>query len=209
MQKDIDKMLDVLKEKYPETNFTLTGTLAMMMRASVFVSESTGGSLMFAVLIISIVLLLVFGSLKMGLIAIIPNLIPSVLSYSILGWFNIPLDMNTLLIGPIIIGIAVDDTIHLLSHYRDEVAIDGNIRRALNASIKEVGQAVVFTSLVLGLGFGIIALGTGPVAITGIIGALAIFLAVFCDLLLLPAMILIFKPTFQKKVDFNQKNKTR
>jgi predicted RND superfamily exporter protein len=171
----------------------------MMMRASVFVSESTGGSLAFAVLAITITLLVVFGSFKAGLIAIIPNLIPSILTYSILGWFNIPLDMNTLLIGPIIIGIAVDDTIHFITHYRTEVVIDGNVKRALKVAIKEAGQAVVFSTLVLGLGFGILSFATGPVSNTGKLGALAIFAGLVCELLLLPAMILLFKPTFQSK----------
>ena len=199
MQEDINETVAALKQKYPDTKLTLTGTLATMMRASVFVSESTGGSLLFAVLAITITLLVVFGSFKAGLIAIIPNLIPSILTYSILGWFDIPLDMNTLLIGPIIIGVAVDDTIHFITHYRSEVMIDGNIERALKAAIKEAGQAVVFSTLVLGLGFGILSFGTGPVSNTGKLGALAIFAGLVCELFLLPAMILLFKPTFQPK----------
>src|SRR5204863_801145 len=84
MQKDIDETVAALKQKYPDTKLTLTGTLAMMMRASVFVSESTGGSLAFAIAAITITLLVVFGSFKAGLIAIVPNLIPSILTYSIL-----------------------------------------------------------------------------------------------------------------------------
>ncbi|NJM17070.1 MAG: MMPL family transporter [Bacteroidales bacterium] len=199
MQSDIDKTVAVLKESYPDTRLTLTGTLAMMMKASTFVSQSTSGSLTLAVLAITIMLLLVFGSFKAGLIAIVPNLIPSILTYSILGWFKIPLDMNTLLIGPIIIGIAADDTIHFITHYRTEVVIDGNVRRALQAAIKEAGQAVVFSTLVLGLGFGILGFATGPVANTGKLGALAILAGLLCELLLLPAMILLFKPTFQWK----------
>ncbi len=199
MQKDIDATVAELKQKYPDTKLTLTGTLAMMMKASVYVSQSTGGSLAFAILAITITLLVVFGSFKAGLIAIVPNLIPSIMTYSILGWFNIPLDMNTLLIGPIIIGVAVDDTIHFVTHYRAEVVIDGDVRRALKAAIKEAGQAVVFSTLVLGLGFGILSFATGPVSNTGILGTIAIFTGLICELCLLPAMILLFKPTFQWK----------
>lgn len=199
MQEDIDEVINEVKHKYPDTKLTLTGTLAMMMRASVFVSESTGGSLAFAVIVITLTLLLIFGSLKAGLIGIIPNLIPSVLTYSILGWFNIPLDMNTLLIGPIIIGVAVDDTIHFITHYRNEVIIDGDVVRALKAAVKEAGQAVVFSTLVLGLGFGMLSFATGPISNTGKLGALAIFAGLFCELFLLPAMILLFKPTFKSK----------
>ena len=205
MQNDIDKTVSELKEKYPKTKLTLTGTLSMMMRASTFVSQSTGGSLIFAVLAISLTLLVVFGSFKVGLLAIIPNIIPSILVYSILGWFDIPLDMNTLLIGPIIIGIAVDDTIHFISHYKTEVVRHGNIRKALVDSIKEAGQAVVFSTLVLGLGFGILSFASGPVSNTGKLGALAIFAGLFCELLLLPALILIFKPTFGRKREIELK----
>ena len=195
MQKDIDKTINELKQKYPDTKVTLTGTLAMMMKASVFISESTKGSLAFAILAITLTFLLVFGSFRVGLIAILPNLIPSMLTYSLLGWLDIPLDMNTLLIGPIIIGVAVDDTIHFITHYRSEVIIDGNIRRALKATIKEAGQAVIFTSLVLGIGFGILSFAIGPMANAGKFGALAIFTALICDLFLLPAMILLFDRT--------------
>ncbi|ELR72068.1 hypothetical protein C900_01933 [Fulvivirga imtechensis AK7] len=199
MQRDIDEMVAGLKEKYPDTKVTLTGTLAMMMKASVYISESTGGSLAFAIVAITITLLIVFGSFKAGAIAIIPNLIPSILTYSLLGWLGIPLDMNTLLIGPIIIGVAVDDTIHFITHYRSEVVIDGNVKRALKAAVSEAGQAVTFTTLVLGIGFGILSLATGPISNAGKLGALAIFTGLLCDLFLLPAMILLFKPTFQSK----------
>jgi len=207
MQKDIDATVASLKQKYPDTKLILTGTLAMMMKASVQVAQSTGGSLAFAILAICITLLVVFGSFQAGLIAIVPNLIPSILTYSILGWFNMPLDMNTLLIGPIIIGVAVDDTIHFVTHYRAEVVIDGDVIRALNACIKESGQAVIFSTLVLGLGFGIMAFATGPAAITGKLGALAIFVGLICELCLLPAMILLFKPTFNWKKSVQTTNK--
>ncbi len=207
MQKDINKTVDELKQKYPETEVTLTGTLAMMMKASVIISESTKASLAFAIFAISVILLLVFGSFRLGLIAILPNLIPSLLTYSILGWFDIPLDMNTLLIGPIIIGVAVDDTIHLIAHYRKEVIIDGNIRRALKTAIMETGQAIIFTTLVLGIGFGILSFAIGPMANAGKLGALAIFVALICDLLLLPALILLFDRTTPKDVKSIQSEK--
>lgn len=206
MQRDIDEVVADLKQKYPDTKVTLTGTLAMMMKASVYISESTGGSLAFAIFAITATLLIVFGSVKAGAIAIIPNLIPSILTYSLLGWLGIPLDMNTLLIGPIIIGVAVDDTIHFITHYRSEVVIDGNVKRALKAAVSEAGQAVTFTTLVLGLGFGILSFATGPISNAGKLGALAIFAGLLCDLFLLPAMILLFKPTFQSKKAIQSEN---
>ncbi len=198
MGKDIDEAVSALRQKYPSTTVTVTGLLALMMQGADYLSWTALKSFGLAIAVISIVLLLVFGSARAGLISIIPNLIPATLTFGLLGWFKIPLDFNTLMIAPIIIGIAVDDTIHFITHYRAEMLIDGNIQRALQDTIKEVGQAIVFTTLILGLGFGILAFSTSVGnSNVGKFGSLAVFVALLCDLFLLPAMILIFRPTFQ------------
>jgi hypothetical protein len=114
-----------------------------------------------------------------------------------MGLFGIPLDTDTLLIAPIILGIAVDDTIHFMTHYRIELSKTGSIGMALDSAIKEVGQAVMFTTMVIGLGFAVLSfsdyLGMAKV---GFFGSMAIFVALLCDLFLIPAMIIIFKPKF-------------
>jgi hypothetical protein len=147
-----------------------------------------------SLLIISAALLLIFGSVKGGVISLIPNLVPSLLVLGLLGLFGIPLDFYTMMLAPIVVGIAVDDTIHFMSLYRIEVGKDGDIRRALTDTVKECGQSIVFASLTLGLGFGIMALATTPgLASLGKFGLLAIASGLICELFLTPALILVFK----------------
>lgn len=200
MRKDIDEAVATLKQEYPNTKVTITGMLALLMKGADYITWSEIQSFGIALIVITIVLLLVFGSIKAGLTAIIPNLIPATLTLGLIGWFDIALDFNIMMIAPIIVGIAVDDTVHFIAQYRAEVFDDGNIKRALLHTMKETGQAVTFTSLALGLGFGIMAIATSPgTASIGKFGFLAIFVGVLCDLFLLPSMILFFKLRFQRK----------
>jgi predicted RND superfamily exporter protein len=130
----------------------------------------------------------------------VPNLIPALLAFGLMGLLNIPLDTDTLLIAPVIIGIAVDDTIHFMTHYRVELTRTRNMQQALDSTVHDVGRAVLFTTMILGLGFAILGfseyLGMAKI---GIFGALAIFVALLCDLLLLPALLMKLKPRFGLK----------
>ncbi len=199
MRKDIDNTMNQLKTNYPEMKVTITGGLALIMELSDYISWSQIKSLSMVIVVISIILVFVFGSVKAGLISIIPNLLPATVTFGLLGLLGMPLDSDTMIIAPVIIGVAVDDTIHFITHYRAEVIRDGDIDRALRSTIKEVGQAITFTTLILGLGFSVMMfsshLGTSNM---GKFGSLAIFAALICDLFMLPAMILIFKPRFAK-----------
>ncbi len=205
IRQDIDTVMTGLKSKYPDLKVSVTGGLALMMELSDYITWSQLKSLILVIFVISIILVFVFGSYRAGLISIIPNLVPATLTFGLLGLFDLPLDMDTMVIAPVIIGIAVDDTIHFITHYRSEVLLDGNVINALQETIKEVGQAITFTTLILGFGFGVMAfsnhMGT---SIMGKFGTLAIFAALLCDLLFLPAMILIFKPKFQKITDYQE-----
>lgn len=199
MREDIDRTVQELKQSYPDMTVSITGGLALIMEFSHYITWSQIRSLVMVIAVISIVLIFVFGSMRAGLISIIPNLIPATITFGLLGLLGIALDADTMIIAPVIIGIAVDDTIHFITHYRAEVLIDGDVVRSLTDTIKEVGQAITFTTLILGLGFSIMAfsshMGTSNM---GRFGTLAIFVALLCDLFMLPAMILIFKPRFAK-----------
>jgi predicted RND superfamily exporter protein len=194
MRRDFDSFLAGVKQKYPDAKVSVTGILPLMMQGADYLTSNELASFGLAIILVSVMLLLLFGSLKTGAIALIPNLIPAMLAYGALGLLGIPLDVTSMMIAPVIIGIAVDDTVHFVTRYRTEIVVDGNIRRALEATIAHAGQSVVFTSLILGLGFGIMALASYPSTSTmGTFGALAIFVGLLCDLFLLPAMILVFK----------------
>jgi uncharacterized protein len=198
VRQDIAQSVDKLKQKYPHARVSITGVLALLMEGADYLTHSELQSFGLALVLISIILLVLFGSMKAGAIALIPNLIPAILGYGILGLLGTPLDITTMMIAPIIIGIAVDDTVHFITRYRIEVVEHGDIRKALQTTITDTGQSIVFTTLILGLGFGIMGFASSAgMANLGRIGALAILVGLLNDLFLLPAMILVFKLKFR------------
>jgi len=205
IQKDIDSIFADLKYRYPYMQVQITGSFALMMRLADDLSHNQFKSLALAAIVISALLMVTLGSLQAGAMSIIPNLIPATLAFGLMGLLDIPLDTDTLMIAPLIIGIAVDDTIHFISHYRMALVATNNMRLALVDTVKEVGQAVTFTTLILGCGFFMLSfsdyLGLAKI---GAFGSMAIFVALLCDLLFFPALIMIFKPKFgEKNVDDN------
>ena len=200
---DIDEIFADAREINPELDVYLTGSMALLMRLADEVASSQFSSFSIAFAVVSGIMILALGSLQAGLIAMVPNLIPALLSFGLMGLLGVSLDIDTLLIAPLIMGIAVDDTIHFMTHYRVELLKTRSIERALRSTIEEVGQAVMFTTLVLGLGFALLSFSDYlGMAKMGFFGALAIFIALLCDLFLIPAMIIIFRPILgMKEVD--------
>ncbi|HSF92452.1 MAG TPA: MMPL family transporter, partial [Paracoccaceae bacterium] len=197
MNADLDASFAPLLADYPAMTTEVTGSVAVLMRMMDVISQSQFKSLTTAVIIISMIMMLTLGSIQGGLLSIVPNMLPAVLAFGLMGLFGVPLDTDTLMIAPLIIGIAVDDTIHFVTHYRMALARGRTMEEALKQTIREVGQAVTFTSLVLGCGFFMLTfsdyLGLAKV---GSFGSLAIFVALLCDLLFLPALIYVFRPRF-------------
>jgi len=200
MKKDINDSVSGIRKTYPNATVSITGLFAMGMKAADYLVMNELQSFGLSMLVISIMLLVIFNSFKAGLISLIPNVVPSFLVLGILGLLNIPLDFYTMMLAPIAVGIAVDDTIHFVSVYRTEVIKDGDIRRALVDTVKECGQSVIFASMILGFGFGIMAIATTPgLASLGRLGFLAIFSGLVCELFLTPALILAFKLRFPRR----------
>ena len=210
MEEEIADTFAGLESEIPELQVTVTGGMAIMMRMADDLARSQYTSLLLALGIISVIMIVTLGSFQGGLLAMIPNMIPAVLSFGLMGLFGLPLDADTLLIAPIIIGIAVDDTIHFMTHYRIDLARTGSISKALISTIRDVGQAVMFTTMILALSFALLSFsGHLGMAKMGFFGAIAIFFALLCDLFLIPAMIIVFKPTFGVKdanieIDFSK-----
>ena len=194
---DIEARFAHLKTAYPDLEIVLTGTMATFMVVSDEIARSQFNGFALALVLISLIMIITLGSLRGGIMGMIPNAIPAFLAFGLMGLLGIPLDTDTLLIAPVILGIAVDDTIHFMTHYRVELTKSKSISIALESAIREVGQAVMFTTMVIGLGFAVLSfsdyLGMAKV---GFFGSLSIFFALFCDLFLIPAMIIVFKPSF-------------
>jgi predicted RND superfamily exporter protein len=197
---DVQETFSDIEKDFPNLDVNLTGSMATLMVMADEIATSQFNSFALALLIVSLIMIIALGSLGGGIMGMVPNAIPAFLAFGLMGLFGVPLDVDSLLIAPLILGIAVDDTIHFMTHYRVELSKTRSIAEALDSAIKEVGQAVMFTTMVIGLGFAVLSfsdyLGMAKV---GFFGSMAIFVALLCDLFLIPAMIIIFKPRFGVK----------
>ena len=175
---------------FPGTRIYLAGTVPQFTVMQDLVSRGQLTSFMVAMVVISLLLIIVFDSVKTGLVAMIPNITPALAVGGIMGWFGIPLDMTTITIMPMLLGLAVDDTIHFMTHFRLEMGKPGaTIGQAAARSLHEAGQAVTFTSLILGSGFLVFILSFhNGISNFGIFSAAAIFAALAGDLFFLPAL---------------------
>ena len=190
VQHEIESAFAPLRARYPDMDVGIAGNLPLMMRMADAVGKSQVQSFSLVLVVVTILLLVVFGSLRVGLVAMVPNVYPVVITFGVMGLGGIPLDTDTLLIAPMLIGIAVDDTIHFVSHYRAFMAETGDLRAAIRKTLEEVGQAITFTSVILVFGFLILLVSNHQgMAHFGFLIAIAFGTAVLADLFLLPALL--------------------
>ncbi|MDH5692618.1 MAG: MMPL family transporter [Gammaproteobacteria bacterium] len=186
----VEEIFGPLRNTYPEMKITTTGGMTLFSKLLDLLSWSQIKGFGIALALISIVLLLVFSSIKMGLVAIYPNLFPLVVMFGLMGYLGIPLDVDTLIVAPLMIGIVVDDTIHFMNHYRAEIMKHGDVSKAIQVAFREVGQAITFTSLILALSFmAMIGLDHQGLKNFGILSSLTIITALIAELFLLPALL--------------------
>jgi hypothetical protein len=177
---------------------TLTGKPLVFEKGTQFLLNNLVTSLLFAVLLIAILMLFLFKSFKMVVVAIIPNLLPLIITAGLMGYFGIPLKPSTILVFSIAFGLSVDDTIHFLAQYRQELGRNNwKIKKSVFATIKEAGVSMFYTSVVLFAGFSVFLLSDfgGTIALGGLI-AMTLAFGMLSNLMLLPALVL----TFNKKL---------
>lgn len=135
-----------------------------------------------------------FRSLRVGLLAMVPNLLPILLNLGLMGWVGIPLDTATAMISAVAIGIAVDDTVHFLAGYQHELAAGATVSQAIRRVYAIKGRAIVYTSLILTAAFGVVMVSNFlPTRHFGALSALTMISALIADLLFLPALLLTTK----------------
>jgi len=196
----IDKIFNPLKTDFPNLDVSITGGITIILTLVDYLSWSQIQGFGTALLAISCILFFMFKSWKVGFIALVPNIFPLILVFGTMGYLNIPLDVDTLIVAPLMIGIVVDDTIHFLTHYREEVLKHGDPLQGIKAAFREVGQAIVFTSLILAGAFlTFLLLEHQGMKNFGLLAAIAIFTALIAELFLLPALLLVFNIDFKKK----------
>ena len=149
-------------------------------------------SLSIAVGVISLLMFMVFRSLALGFLSLIPNCFPILLNFGIMGLMGIPLNTATSLIAAVAIGIAVDDTIHFLSRYNRGRKQGLSIARAVETTMLVKGRALLSSSAILCVGFGILVLSSFmPIVYFGALSALIMITAVIGDLIVLPAVLML------------------
>lgn len=199
MRADVDQMMATLQARNADTEVTLTGIFALAMQAADYITRNQLIAFSLAIVTVSIVLLLVFGSMRLGAIALVPNLIPAFLILGLLGLFDIPLDFYTMMLAPIILGISVDDTVHFMTKYERHFVSDNDTSASLRSAMVDAGPGIVFTTIILGLGFGVMSFAeSAGTSNLGKFGFIAITMGLLNDLFLLPALLLKFKPKFKK-----------
>lgn len=179
----------------PENQFRLTNMMVLYnnMLQSLFRSQIlTIGAVFTGIMLMFLVL---FRSLNLAVIAIIPNLLSAAFVMGIMGWAGIPLDMMTITIASITIGIAVDDTVHYIVCFREEFAVDRDYKKTMFRCHGTIGKAMYYTSVTIIVGFMILVFSNFyPTIYFGLLTALAMCVAILAALTLLPQLILVFKP---------------
>ncbi|NQZ98457.1 MAG: MMPL family transporter, partial [Myxococcales bacterium] len=166
-----------------------TGFAAVMSTTIRALISSLASSYVLALLIITPLMMLLLGSLRIGLASMIPNLAPILITLGIMGWGGITMDAFTLMIGGIAIGLAVDDTIHYLHNFRRYYEESGDVSQASAETLRTTGQALFVTSVVLTAGFAIFTLAElTNLFYFGLLTALTIANAFLIDILVSPAL---------------------
>ncbi len=187
---DLVHQLKIEKDKVK-----LAGTMVLYnnMLQSLFASQiKTLGVVALALLVM---FLLLFRSIKLALIALFPNLFSAGAVLGVMGWLNIPLDMMTITIAAISIGIAVDDTIHYIYRFREEIKTDSDYYKTLHRCHNTIGHAMYYTSVTIIIGFSILVLSNfWPTIYFGLFTSMAMLIALIASLTLLPLLLVLFKP---------------
>jgi len=175
-----------------DADITITGLMTLFCRALTAAVHSMGKSYAIAAGVITVMMILLIGNLRIGLISMLPNLAPIIVTMGIMGLFGLPLDMFTMLIGSIAIGMVVDDTVHFMHNFRRYYHNTGDVTEAVRKTLHTAGRAMLVTSVVLSLGFFVLMFASlNNVFYFGMLTGITILLALLADFLLAPALMAI------------------
>jgi predicted RND superfamily exporter protein len=179
----------------PSIKVEYTGVMSWVKAMSDYVGQGQKRCFVLAFSVITCMMIIVLRSFKLGLISMIPNLFPVFIALGLMGFMDVYMSMPLMIMAPVIIGVAVDDTIHFFTRYRREFNRTGTYERALKATLSTVGRPIMFTTMTLVAGFSVF--GFSDVYTTvhfGLLAAFAFLWALLADFFLAPAMMLLFKP---------------
>jgi predicted RND superfamily exporter protein len=186
------------KERY---NVTMTGKALVFQKGTKYLVKNLAISLSLAILLISLFMAYMFRSARMIIVSLIPNLIPLLVTAGVMGYIGVPIKPSTILVFSIAFGISVDDTIHFLAKYRQELqANKWKIKPSVYGALRETGVSMFYTSIVLFFGFSVFTISNfgGTVALGALVSATLLF-AMLSNLLLLPSLLLSLERSIANK----------
>lgn len=206
MSKIEEKLQSKITKIFPSDRYkiTMTGKAYVFEKGTKYLLHNLISSLLFAIFLIALLMAFMFRSFKMVVVAIIPNLLPLVITAGLMGYFGIPLKPSTILVFSIAFGLSVDDTIHFLAQYRQELVKNKwKIKKSVFATLKEAGVSMFYTSVVLFAGFSVFLLSDfgGTVALGGLI-AITLFFGMLSNLVLLPSLVLTLNKKLANEQEF-------
>jgi predicted RND superfamily exporter protein len=197
-------MISYAKAWWAKTPYTmnLTGQTAMYAYMQKDITDTLIYSLTLTILIVSLMMLIIFKRLKILWILLLPNLLPVLLVIGLMGWLGLTIDMGVAIAGAIIIGVAVDDTIHFLVKYFDARKRGLSMAETFDEVLHYAGRAILFTTVVLSLSFSMFVFSTfTPNQNFGVVTATALVIALIIDLIYLPALLCLA----DKNIDYTKK----
>ena len=197
LREDVDKIFP--KKKY---DVTITGSSVMYYKGTEYLVNNLYQSLGLAIVIIAFLMAFMFQSWRMVLVSLLPNLLPLILTAGIMGFAGIVIKPSTVLVFSIAFGISIDDTIHFLAKYRQELGNKRwNLKSAIIAAVRETGVSMIYTSIVLFFGFSIFTASSfgGTVAL-GMLVSISLLIAMLSNLILLPTLLMSLDAILSKKI---------
>jgi predicted RND superfamily exporter protein len=198
----------VIDKEFPSDKYsvTITGKALVFIKGTNYLIKNLVFSLSLAILLIALFMAWMFRSPQMILISLLPNILPLLITAGLMGFFDIPIKPSTILVFSIAFGISVDDTIHFLAKYRQElIANKWKIKPSVYAALRETGVSMFYTSIVLFFGFLVFTLSSfgGTIALGGLV-SITLLLAMVSNLLLLPSLLLTFENKIANKKVFKE-----
>lgn len=196
-------LLSEINKLFPSDRYEvlLTGKALLFLKGTKYLIKNLIMSLALAIFLIALFMAYLFRSFRMILISLIPNLLPLLVTAGLMGFLGVPIKPSTILVFSIAFGISVDDTIHFLAKYRQELmANKWRIKPSVYAALKETGVSMFYTSIVLFFGFSVFTLSSfgGTIALGGLVSATLLF-AMLSNLILLPSLLLSLEKSIANK----------
>jgi len=201
LENSIRADVDSVFGKDAKENIIVTGSSVIFVKGTSYLLENLFISLCLAILLIVGFMAWMFHSWRMVLVSLVPNLFPLLLTAALMGYIGIPIKPSTILVFSIAFGISVDDTIHYLAKYRQELRLTNwNIKLSVIIALKETGMSMIYTSIVLFFGFGIfIASQFGGTIALGALVSTTLLIAMISNLVLLPSLLLTLEKSITNK----------